>query len=360
MRSAAGVTTGAMAMPGTEWTLEEPGGRRFIAEVRRLARRNRAHPAPLLLAVLCTTGLGLFLGYRYQPVYEARIAMRLTESDALSGARPRQAAELRSWVEDVALSDRHLIQVMDRFHLLEPQRKRGLDQALESLREDIDIEVWRNEFLDDDPGDLVGRSARVALSYRHADPEAAFGVVSALAEATVAEQRRMRKAQAEYLALGLEPSLEAARSELMRLRLSQVRGAREPVPPSPWPVPPGLTERQKDVEFWEKRIAELSAQREEALRRLRAETQDLGLQSEIIDSLHPVARPYRARAMSFGGAVGLVLGMLLFGVTLNAFDRHIYDEEDLRRLGYVVCGALPAYPGDDVGSMRSRVRMNVQ
>lgn len=336
---------------GRQWTEDEPGWRDMLGDLRRLYYRSRARPLPLLLICLCTTAFGLYRGYLHRPVYEARIALRLTENDVGGAVAPRPVSALRAWVTDVALSDKNLIAVLDRFHLYTRQRVRGLDQALESLREDIEVEVWRNEFLNNDADDEIGRSARVALSYKSQDPDEAFGVVEALAQATVAEQKRMRRAQVEYLAMGLEPSILAAREQLLGLKLGARGRADAPMTPAL-----GAAQRQA-IEDLEKRIRELQERRDAAALRLRAETLDLGLRSEIIDTLRPQRRPYRTQAMATYGGLGLLVGLLFGGLVLKAFDRRIYNEEDLRRLGYVVCGCVPAYPGDDVGSMRSRVRM---
>ncbi len=362
-----------------EWTGNEPGWQEFVIEVRRLFRRNRRHPLPLLAIVLCTTLFGLWRGYTRQPSYEARIALRLTENDVVAGAAPRPVAELREWVADVALSDGRLSKILDRFQMYPQMRARGLDQAVEALRDDLTVEVWRNEFLDNEESGLIGRAARVALSFRHPDPDVAFGVVSALAEATVDEQRRMRRAQAEYLALGLSPAVEAAREEIHRLRLkkpssdSTQRSAvpssdntqRSAVlsidsPPLLLMNTPGAFKDSDEIEFWERRISELTRQKEEAELRIAAERLDLGLKSDIIDTVQPRVRPYKLRWSVLGALIGFLCGMLLGGVTIKAFDRRIYDADDLRRLGYPVCGVLPTYPGDGVGSMKSRVRMTAR
>ncbi len=342
-----------------EWFGNEPGWGEFVIEVRRLARRNRAHPWPLLAIVLVTTLVGLWQGYVHKPSYEARISLRLTENDVVAGAAPRPVSELRSWVADVALSDGHLIKVIERYRLYPQLRARGLDQALDALRDDLEVEVWRNEFLDNEESGLLGRAARVALSFRQPDPDLAFSVVSDLAAATVDEQRRMRRAQVAYTAMGLEPAIEAARAQLAALRSAPHRIETRALVLAP-SVLATASKESDEIDYWEKRVSELDRQQEEAKLRLRAETLNLGLQSDIIDTVQPRRRAYRLRYTTIGALLGLVCGLLLGGVTIKAFDRRIYDPDDLRRLGYAVCGALPSYPGDGVGSMKSRLRMTAR
>jgi hypothetical protein len=331
------------------WPEDEPGWQDFKLEVRRLYRRNRARPLPLLLFVLCTTAFGLYRGYQYKPTYTARIALRLSEQDVGISVAPRPISALKGFVTDVALSDRVLMRLIERFDLYPNLRRRGMDQALESLRDDIGVEVWRNEFLLEEDPDRVGRAARVALQYTHLDPDVAWGVVQGLAEATVAEQRAAQRVQVQYLALGLEPALTKAREEVAELKRKLGR------PQAP------LAQRLAwldELQAAERTLKELSDSRQQAQLWLRAETLNLGLRTDIIDSVRPTRRPLHGGARILGALLGLVFGLLLGGVSLRTFDRRVYDEEDLRRLGYAVCGSLPAFPGDGIGSMKTRVRMS--
>ncbi|MDW8283311.1 MAG: hypothetical protein RMK29_16485 [Myxococcales bacterium] len=339
-----------------DWIQAEPGSRALVGELRRLGRRNLRHPMPVLVVTLVTTSAGLLYGLQWQPSYEARIALRLTEHDVGVAAAPRPIAALRAFIEDVALSDRVLERIIQRFNLYPNQLMRGLDQALEALRDDIQVEVWRNEFLIEAADDL-GRSARVALSYRHHHPEVAWGVVEAMAEATVAEQRRVRKAQVEYLAMGLEPALAALEQRIAEVKRQLVQLAGPAAGQEATVVATKRTQLLRDLEEMEAQRRDLNMQLQEALMRLRAETLNVGLRAEIIDSIRPHASPYHRLVPLLGAVVGLVVGLLLGGVTLKAFDRRIHDEEDVWRMGLPVCGALPAYPGDSVGSMDNRVRM---
>lgn len=343
---------GAVDLAMLKWTEVEPGWREFVDELRRLYRRNRARPAPLLIVVALCGLAGFLFAARWKPSYEARIALRLTEHDVGVTVAPRPIGELRGFVADVALSDRVLERVINKFQLYPQKRARGLDQALEALREDIGVEAWRNEFLVEDADD-VGRSARVALRYAHGDPEVAWGVVEALAEATVAEQRRVRRAQTEYLAMGLEPALVGIEDKIREAR--QHLGAA---------TSGSVIDVQRriqlaaDLEDLEHQRREISEKRTEAQLRLRAETLNLGLRTDIIDSTRPQRRSQYRFVPFVGAALGLLIGLILGSLTLQIFDRRIYGEEDLERLGFSLCGILPAYPGDGVGSMRSRVRMN--
>lgn len=339
-----------------DWTQREPGLREFWADLRRLARKNRARPLALLLTVLLLSALGFYRGYVYQPSYRARITLRLTEVDVGVAAAPRPISALRGFIMDVALSDRFLIGLIERYGLYERLRARGgIDQAIKELREEVEIEVWRNEFLIEDPSDPIGRSARVSLSYAHRDPEVAFGVVKAMADAAVAEQRRMRRVQVEGLAAGLEPAILATQRQLQELKLKEAhQDLQDPVALSQGPM------RRAEIEELERRLAGLIQQRGEAQLRLRAEDRDLGVRPEIIDVEHPQARPYHRRAMVLGALGGLLIGLLLGGIGVKSLDRRIYDEEDILHLGLPVCGTLPFYRGDDLGSMKSRVRIGAR
>ena len=48
---------------------------------------------------------------------------------------------------------------------------------------------------------------------------------------------------------------------------------------------------------------------------------------------------------------GALVGAMLF---LGAFDPRVHDTDDVARLGFPVLGHVPGFPGDQVGSLRSR------
>ena len=61
------------------------------------------------------------------------------------------------------------------------------------------------------------------------------------------------------------------------------------------------------------------------------------------------------------GTIFLVVGTIVFcgflplvALFVGAFDTRVHDEEDVERLGLPILGHLPAFPGDGVGSLRSR------
>ena len=244
----------------------------------------------------------------------------------------------------MALSEGNLIQVLERYNPYPRARLRGMDQAVEELRDDIEVDVWRNEFLSEDPRDVLGRAARVAIGYKHADAAVAWNVVEALVKATVDEQRQMRKAQVAYLARGLDPALQRAREELAQRQVefarAQVESARSRM------ASVRLYGLREDIERLQGEVDRLRVSRDEAQLRLQVENLDLGLQADIIDQERPQPRPYRARVMAFFALVFGLCALVLGGVVLKAFDRGVYDIEDVRRLGYSVWGALPPYPGE--------------
>ena len=82
--------------------------------------------------------------------------------------------------------------------------------------------------------------------------------------------------------------------------------------------------------------------------------QNLALQVAVIDIEKPEPQPRKAKTMIIFASVLGLSAFLLGGVVIKAFDRRLFDAEDVARLGLPVWGALPAYPGDDEGSMRRR------
>src|SRR5262249_47766192 len=154
-------TSGAKAV--TDWFAEEltDNHRR---EYRRLARRALARPWR-------TFGIALALALalaahrvRTPPSFTARIVLRVSEGDLENDVAPAPNRQLREYVSDVVFSNDRLLGLMRTYHLSPKQLVHDPSQAVDDLRENIQIEVWRNYFLDNrEPGQP--RSARLAIEF---------------------------------------------------------------------------------------------------------------------------------------------------------------------------------------------------
>lgn len=63
----------------------------------------------------------------------------------------------------------------------------------------------------------------------------------------------------------------------------------------------------------------------------------------------------RATLLALVGAVAFVLALPLCGLGVGAFDRRIYELDDVRRLGMPTLGAVRSFDGDNTGALVSRL-----
>jgi hypothetical protein len=64
----------------------------------------------------------------------------------------------------------------------------------------------------------------------------------------------------------------------------------------------------------------------------------------------------RAQRLVLAGVVGLLAALPLCILAVGAFDRRIYDVEDVRRLGLRAVGAIRRFDGDNNGALVDRLR----
>jgi hypothetical protein len=90
--------------------------------------------------------------------------------------------------------------------------------ALDSFREDIDVEVYRNYFVEQRTDKEPPRSARVSIQYKSKDPDLALAVTRDLGALVVEHERKVRRDQsvraadeATKMASGLTRTLEERR-----------------------------------------------------------------------------------------------------------------------------------------------------
>ncbi len=315
-----------------DWTDDEPGLRSAAVELGRMRRRAFARP-------LRTVGLALLVALaaagvraRKHRVYRSRVVLRATEGDLDAATAPRPNKRLRQYVLDVAFSNARLSQVIHDFELYPRERARDPSLALEAMRDDVDVEVWRNYFVEIRQLDDAGRSARVAVSYQHRDPQLA--AVHRVAAAVTATRDDLARRRATLFAKEL--ALARAPAPLARVELDDLR---------------------KSVEPLETRLRELERERASLDLRAAMERHQLGLRFEIVDPGQAARLGLsKPRELVLIGALVFLLALPLAVLFVGAFDSRVWDADDVRRLGLAPLGELPRYRGDNVGSLDARLR----
>ena len=344
----------------TDWIdSEAPIRSGLVAEMQRIWRRTLVRPWRVLLAAaLLTAAIGYKVGSK-KPQLEADIVLALSEGQLAARESGLPALQLRDYVNTVLLPDaklQHLIEQRDLFRL---RKKLGMEFALDELRSQFDIQVWKNTFSTDTLEDEDGHSARIGISVTDSDPDHAYELaqdLAAIITETVGEQRAAiakqlvdyanatreratkRVEQIEHDIAVAQRDLEDARaaSNGERVAIGQLQIAQ-------------LTE---DAKVATGTLAKVDDSRDSVADRIAAAGLDVSV--SIVEEHKPAVSDH-------GGFVfAMVLVVVGFGallgsaLVLGAFDARVHDTDDIERLGLDVLGHLPGFPGDQVGSLAQR------
>src|SRR5262249_39845636 len=132
--------------------------------------------------------------------YAPKVVLRVVESDRDPAGMPRLKRELGKYVREAAFTSEPLLALVRRYDLYPGLVRENPHTALESFREDIDVDVYQNYFLEERARGSAPRSARLAVSYHASDPERALAVTRELAALIVEHERAARQREAERAA----------------------------------------------------------------------------------------------------------------------------------------------------------------
>jgi hypothetical protein len=136
----------------------------------------------LALAALVTAALGYVIVTKHRKL-EAEVVLALTEG-TMAGERSGLAAqELREYVSSVLLSDKNVAEVIEAQDLYRLRKRMGMQYAITELREQVELDVWKNTFVYYRDSESNSRkSARIGITVTDTDPDRAYGIARALAD----------------------------------------------------------------------------------------------------------------------------------------------------------------------------------
>jgi hypothetical protein len=258
------------------------------------------------------------------------------------------------------MSDAKLLKLIEDRNLLRLRKTLGPQWAVEQLREQVDVQIWKNSFIFYDEEDNRARkSARIGLTVTDGDPDQAMILVRDLASIVIESHEEQRRLLAGQLAI----KISMLREELSK-KLQEMEG-------SVSAKQSALAAAQKEgdtrmVATLYTELAALAADQKDAEVKLtqvitspdtvadQMTSAGLGMRIDLVEERRP-DRPEQSW-------LPLVLTLLvvgagsLFGAALfiGAFDPRVHDLDDVSRLGLPVLGHVPGFPGDRVGSLQSR------
>jgi hypothetical protein len=347
------------AQQAHDWLESERGLSFAWQEAKRLTRRSQARRRLLIFAaIIIAIVVGVRRARSIKP-YEAEIIMRFVELDKELTGAVKPTSSYKELIWNNFLAGTRLREVIKRYKLYPVEYDRDEQVAIEAMRDDLDVKVWRNYFINDIRSDEA-RSVRVSIVWRNKDPELALTVVRALADLIVETQARTRQevfevAQGDFqdAAATVTRQIEAVRTAQRDLQ-DQLRRAK-----------PGertrLEQKLYDLGYEERRLVlrqqEMRTTRTKFELTAELERRRGGIRVEMIEP--GVVLPQgKGGPIQLGvTCVGVFLLALGFGgLLVGAFDRTIRQADDVRHLGIRVLGAVPPFRGDRYGALVERLR----
>jgi hypothetical protein len=329
-----------------DWTDAEPSFSDVVREVSRLKRRAMAQRWLTLLITITVTALLVVREVRKPKTYPATIVLAVTEKVIDENVIPETNSSFRDYLANAIFTDARLTELMAKFKIRSQAFLEAQPQlALESFREDLEIEVYRNTFLEYEAGGHEDREARIRLVYYFRDPKIALDVVRALGQMVILHEIESRQAQVEIARIHNEVAVEQAQAEVATLERTiaekQYLMDRSPTPAVLRYELFNLNKSLKSA------ISQLDTTRKE------------GQGLELVGSLEEQSGGLQFDVADWGraddpmpvGRLAIILSFVLFfallplvGIGVGALDPRVYDAEDVERLGLTALGKVRCAP----------------
>lgn len=346
---------------GDAWFQSEEPTRHVITfELRRIALRFRVRPWPALLIALVFTGaLGMKLA-RKPKIYEAGVVLVLNEGTQFANKGGVPFEQLREYVSSSLMPDAKLLKLIEDRNLFRLRSKLGDKWAIDSLRDQIDVQIWKNSFVFYDVEEYrLRKSARIGITVTDGDPDRAMSLARDVAAIVIESHEEQRRLLAGQLALKISMLHDELIKRLREIELevsvkqtalaTATRDGDSGLAGTLYTELAALAQDQKGAEVKLSQIVKspdaVADQLTEA---------GLGMRLDQVDEQRP-DRPEQSwlplvLTLVIVGA-GTLFGAALF---FGAFDSRVHDLDDLVRLGLPVLGHVPGFQGDRVGSLESR------
>ena len=351
-------------MLGDGWyEAEERTGAGMVFELQRIHRRSRVRRLLVIgLALVLTAGVMARVVTRERLV-SAQVVLALTEGALATGRSGLPADQLGEYVRAVLLADRNLLEVIERRDLYPLRGRLGPQFAIAELWDQTRIEISRNAFIYYRAEDATARkSARIAITVRDSDPDRAFEIARDLAIVAIrthqAERLRLTGQLARHTGRIHAGMTDRARAlagttALVQTDIARAKdGGRLGLAAALLVDLAALDSETKQVEA---ALTLIAQSREVVADQIAAAGLDITL--AIVDERRPERPENLAALLAMIGTIGTMIGfgaLLAATMVVGVFDPRVHDVDDVTRLGLPVLGHLPAFAGDDIGSLSAR------
>lgn len=346
-----------------DWLEAERDMHRWRRELRRLKRRARSRVIRTIVLTCAVTAVAVWMVARRVPLADSRILIRVTESNLNENSSPIVTGDFAKYLQDSAFTNQNLAHVIREHDLYPLARARGEDVAIQTLRDHIELEVFKNYLLTHRGYNEPIRTARIAIHFRDRDPEVSFAIARELADLVISSENQRRAAASsdvvgvaqqavDQVADALDKrqhQLEQAQQDLDQARK---RGKKDRVAQ----LEVERSRLQEEIKDQTARLRAAKKTAEEAELQHAMDVSDIGLVFDIVDERPPVP-PEKGKGARLA-MIGLTCFLILLpmcAIGVGAFDSRVHDREDVQRLGLPVVGHVPGFPGSDRGSFRARL-----
>lgn len=344
-------------VPPTDWyESEQPTRTGMIAEAQRVVRRLRMRPLPVIALTCMITAAASYKFATRTTMAEAEVVLAMTEGTLSQGQSGMPLTQLHEFVDSVLLPNAKLLQIVEKHNLHRLRHRFGNQYAINELRDQLTITIWKNTFAESTYG---GNSARIGLTVVDEDRDLALSLARDLA-GTVIESAQERR---QLITKGITTQVAEIRDRMQSSYDHLVRDTAEKEQAQ-------LEARRNHDEFraqalelelavnWREQkkaaatLTEIAASRDSLAERIAEAGLDMNV--SVVEEHPPRPPEHRGFVVALLAAVVAVGALIASTLLIGAFDSRVHDAEDVERLNIAFLGHLPGFPGDHVGSLRSR------
>jgi hypothetical protein len=306
----------------TTWFDNEPRLVDFVRQAAELLVRGIRRPFQTSLVALLATALLMAVLAFGKRTFAPRLVLRLEEGGSDPNASANVKRRLSDYVREGVFTSEPLLALIRRHGLYPNLAANNPHAAVESFREDIDVDVFQNWFVEYRGPGSSPRSARVVVSYHSPYREKALAVTRELAALVKARETQQRREQAQRAAKAAEEARDALRLAVQE-RAVEIAAKRNEVLAAA--VPESATQVELvgmlgSLEVLERDLDE--ATRRAASLELGAalERGGVGLRVEVVDDAVLPNDARRSFWLSVVAGASFVLGLPLSAVAVGAFS----------------------------------------
>jgi hypothetical protein len=302
---------------------EEPGLGAALRQASRLLRGGlRRKGRTLAVSLFLASSLACWM-ILSNHTYSPRFVLRVSEMDQDPGMNLRPRHNLKDYVREAVWTSEPLLKVIHDHGLYPSLVAKNPRAALESMREDSEVDVYQNYFVEQRSKLDPPRSARLEVRYRSSDRTLALAVTQSLARLIVEHEQATRLEQAVRATNDAEVSLDWLRRGLSD-RQAELAMKRRELIRAPSAVPKLEVEYVSilgSVSALEREISQAESREASLMLGAAAEERQVGLRFDVLDDGALATSADRSMTRIVGvGLLALLLGAPLVALGVGAAD----------------------------------------